>query len=279
MAAALAIALRLNTTPRATHNTSSSTLIPDARVVRVLSTPIHSLVTDLYWIRMVGVATAARAPWEGKQVIAWGQFLTDLEPQFFWGYAVGGLLGTIDVGEQTYNVDEAAALFEKGIRNIPDDTRLAVYLSFLQFELKHDTRAAAQTLERAARSPTAPRFLAQLATRLYASVGDIDAARAFATAIAEQGDPETKQFFEGRLLEIEQEAVLQKVDQAVARFEARLGRKPTGLEELVREGELQALPMDPLGGSIRLTTEGARASSRERRLRAFAVPKPGGITQ
>lgn len=274
LAACVGAIAALHDAPRFTHNLRGQLVVPDARVVKVLSKPVSSLITDLYWIRMVNLAANARLPWEGKQLIQWGQFVTDLEPKFFHAYMLGGLLGTVDVGQDTYNVDEALEFLGKGTDNLPDEPRLAIYQSFLLLEMKKDPAAAARVLQRAAKSPRAPAYLAQLATRLYASVGDFDAATQFARTISQDGDEETKAFFTTRLLEIEQEKVLSAVDAAVEAFTAAQGRAPATIEELLIGGQLPAAPVDPLGGTISLTPDGARASSRPSRLRAHQALLP-----
>lgn len=258
----------LHDTPRFTHNVRGQMMVPDARLVRVVSKPVKSMVTDLYWIRMVNLGSSARLPWEGKQLIKWGDFVTDLEPEFYHAYMVGGLLGTIDVGDETWNVDEAIAFLEKGIKNLPDEPRLAIYQSFLLLNMKHDPAAAARTLQRASRSPRAPAYMGQLATRLFAGAGDFDAATEFAKEVSQNADAETRAFFETRLLEIEQEKLLVEVDDAAKRFTEQNARAPQTIDELVDAGLLPGVPVDPLGGTVSLTTEGARASSRPSRLRA-----------
>ncbi|PZR06359.1 MAG: hypothetical protein DI536_30260 [Archangium gephyra] len=267
LAASVAVIAWFHDTPRFTHNVRGQTLLPDQRMVRVLSKPVASMVTDFYWIRMVNLAATAKLPWEGKQVIKWGEFVTDLEPTFFYAYMVGGLLGTIDVGDETWNVDEAVALLDKGMRTLPDEPRLAIYQSFLLLNMKHDPAAAARVLERASKSPRAPAYLAQLATRLYANAGDFDAATEFARQVSENSDDETRAFFTTRLLEIEQEKLLVEVDDAAALFREAHGRAAVDLDELVGAKLLPGVPEDPLGGTISLTPEGARASSRPSRLR------------
>ncbi|MGV3620448.1 MAG: tetratricopeptide repeat protein [Archangium sp.] len=276
IAACVATIAWLHDSPRFTHNVRGQVMVPDARMVRALSKPVKSMVTDFYWIRMVNLSSTTRVPWEGKQLIKWGDFVTDLEPEFFYGYMVGGLLGTVDVGQDTYNVDEAIAFLEKGITNLPDEPRLAIYQSFLLLNMKHDPVAAARTLQRASRSPRAPEYLGQLATRLYASAGDFEAASQFAREVSQNADPETRAFFETRLLEIEQEKLLVEVDAAVKTFTEKNGRAPSSLDELIDAQLLPGMPLDPLGGTISLTAEGARASSRPSRLKAHQplVPPP-----
>lgn len=271
----LALLVMLFDAPRPTHNVRGEARVPNVAVVKWATRPIRSLAVDLYWVRMVNLSAMVTVPWEGKQLIAWAQFLTDLEPTFYHAYAVGGLLGTVDLGERTYNVDEAAALFQKGIAQLPQEPRLPIYLAFLQMELQRDPVAAALTLQRAAKLPSAPPYMGQLATRLMAGAGEFDTAVLFSQTLSDSDDPVTRDFFETRILEIRQEQVLRGIDDAVVRFTSAQGRPPVDLEELQRSGALPGpLPEDPLGGTFYLTPDGARATSREGRLQAHKPRNP-----
>lgn len=271
----LATLVALYDSPRPTHNVRGEARVPNASLVNWATKPIRSLAVDLYWVRMVNLSAMVTVPWEGKQLLQWGEFLTDLEPTFYHAYAVGGLLGTVDVGDQTYNTVEAGALLQKGIDHLPNEPRLPIYLTFLQMELLRDHRAAAKTLQKAATIPSAPAYLGPLATRLMAGSGDFDTAVLFAQTLSQTDDPATREFFETRILEIRQEQLLRGLDDVVARFTEETGHPPADLEELVRTGALSApLPEDPLGGTFYLTPDGARATSREKRLQQLRPRTP-----
>ncbi len=69
--------------------------------------------------------------------------------------------------------------------------------------------------------------------------------------------------------EIELERELQRVDASIAAFKEREGRLPQTLRELVDRGDLDAIPMDPLGGEIILGQDGrSRSTASEDRLEA-----------
>lgn len=275
IAGSIALLAALYDSPRPTHNVRGEARVPNATVVRWAAKPVRSLAVDLYWVRMVNLSAMVTVPWEGKQLIAWADFITDLEPTFYYAYAVGGLLGAVDVGADSYNTTEAAALFQKGIDHLPNEPRLPIYLAFLQMELQHDPLAAAKTMQRAAKIPSAPEYLGQLATRLMAGAGEFDTAVLFAQTLSQSDDPVTREFFETRILEIRQEQLLRGLDDAVQRFTQTQGRAPADLAELVSSGALPApLPEDPLGGTFYLTPDGARATSRETRLQAHQPRNP-----
>jgi hypothetical protein len=81
--------------------------------------------------------------------------------------------------------------------------------------------------------------------------------------------PETKAVFEHRLKLIDLEERLAQVDDAIRRFTARMGRRPSGIDELVAFGELGALPVDPMGGTIELGPRGAYSTAARERLQVF----------
>lgn len=276
IALALVLVGLLHEPPRPSHNVrGEANNLPNADLVKFSGKPIISLLTDLFWVRMVNLGGTVRVPWEGKQLVRWGDFITDLDPTFVHAYIMGGLLGTVDVGQETYNLTEAEGLLEKGTRNLPHETRLAIFLAFIYLELEHAPLKAAPVLERAARNPNAPPYLAPLATRLYAQAGAFDAARAFAEAVASQaGDEETREFFQTRLLEVQQEELLQQIDAAADAFRRAQHREAASIDELVAAGLLPGRPIDPLGGELTLTLEGARASSRPHRLQAHSQSAP-----
>lgn len=259
--------------PRLTIGDDASLLLPDPRLVALAGHSHLSLLTDYYWIRMTHLAGVARTPFEARGLVALGEFVTELDPELYWAYVVGGLLGPVqDAGSAAWlNVPESTALLDKGTRNLPGDARLYLLLSYAQLNYLDDKPAAAKTLERGAQNATQHRdFLAQLGTRLFAASGRFDAARTFARAmIANADSPETKAVFEYRLKLVDLEERLAQVDDAIRRFTARIGRRPTGIDELVAYGELVTPPVDPMGGTIELGAKGAYSTAARERLQVF----------
>ena len=134
---------------------------------------------------------------------------------------------------------------------------------------KPKAAAAAQTLRRGALNPGAPLFMAQLATRLLAQNDDFAAAGAFAEQLEENAtDPEVREVFARRRLEIERDRRLVMLQKAAEAFKAARGQPPQTLMQLLSEGFLTELPEDPLGGQFTLAPDGTVVSPSGARLEA-----------
>ncbi len=214
---------------------------------------------------MASLAVAANSPAEGRQLLAWGEFVSDLDPGQKWVYILGGLLGPMKVDNKLHNGLEAEALLRKGVANVPSELRLYLYLSAQQIELKKN-KAAAATLQQALSVPGCPAYVGPLAARLLTIAGEFDAAREFALRLSESTDELERERFKRRVLEIDREKVLKQVDDAAATFNARFSRAPIDLAELVAQGLLPELPVDPLGGTISFDADGRAQVSSGKRL-------------
>ena len=219
---------------------------------------------------MASLAVAANTPTEGRQLLAWGEFVSDLDPHLKWVYILGGLLGPMKVSNTLFNGPEAEALLIKGVRNVPSDIRIHLYLAAQQIEMKKNREAAA-TLQQALGVPGCPAYVGPLAARLLTVAGELDAAREFAQRLSESEDPIERERFRRRVLEIDRERVLRHVDAVAATFEQRFGRKPLDLGELIAQGMLEQ-PVDPMGGTISFDAAGhAQVTSGKRLVLHMAV--------
>jgi hypothetical protein len=243
--------------------------VPNSTPIKLLTKSHLSLTADLAWIRMTSMATSVKYPEDGKALIAWGRFVTDLDPQLLWAYGMGGLLGPQRLGDAVHNLPEALDLLERGTRAIPGDFRLFLYLAYTQLDLAGDPAAAAATLRRAATVPGVPAYVGPLAARLLAQSGQFGAAREFARQMAESEDPLTRETFQRRLLEIEREEACTAIEAAARAYASERGREPAALAELVDAGLLAGPPIDPLGGQFVLQGDGGVLTTSGPRLRAF----------
>lgn len=239
---------------------------PNAGIIRALGRSHLSMIADLFWIRAIGTTISLKTPADGKTLIAWCDLVTELDPQFVWPYAMGGLLGPMSFGDTHYNVKEGNALLQRGVDSLPNDYRLPMYLSYNQLHLEHDLKGAAETLQRGARIPGAPVFMAQLATRLLTQTNEFTAATAFAEELEQSSpDPEVRAFFKHRRLEVERDRQLAALQAVIDEYKRVRGFLPATLEQLLDENVLTTLPEDPLGGTFQLDADGrVRSSSGER---------------
>ncbi|MFP2927901.1 tetratricopeptide repeat protein [Pyxidicoccus sp. 3LG] len=248
-------------------------LLPRLEVVRAVGAPIHHLVTDYFWIQTIHAVGIAANRFQFRDIYDYADLVTELDPKFRQVYVFAGV--SIPFHSRTgewFNTEESTRLLEKGLRNFPDHVFLRIVLAYNLSTFHQQYERAAKVVEEASRLPGAPEYLAGLATRLHAQAGNFDAGLDFArTLAATSEDPETRELLEHRVLELELERELSRVDAAVQVYQQREGRLPPGVEALVAAGDLPRVPEDPLGGVIQLDSEGrSHSSAQQKRLTDFA---------
>lgn len=223
-------------------------VLPNGRVLRVLSLGLDRLVADLFWLRTayyVGDEHSEAAGYPSLARLA--ELVTDVDPTFRTVYVVmSGAISALQ-GDPGASI----SLLEKGIRNV-EYWKLHFLLGFSYFieTLEYD-RAAEQMQLAAAKG--GPSYLALLATRLYANAGDQETAIAFIRArLAEERDEGTRQALTKRYVDLWITRDLERIDAGVRVFRQREGRDPASVQELVQAGLIQSEPRDPRGGPYRI---------------------------
>jgi hypothetical protein len=250
-------------------------LLPRKDLLHVLGAGEGPLITDYYWLAMIQQMGRAISFNEYRDIYDYANLVTDLDPKFRLAYYYAGV--TVPVRgqrEKWRNTAESDAIIRKGIGQLPRDYRMNLLLAYNLQTFDKDYLGAAQVLQYTATLPGAPSYLPKLATRLFAQSGQVDAGLVLARAMrANATTDEERKFYENRILQLEQEAVLQAVDKAAADFRAKEGRVPRSVDELLQGGFLPRAPLDPMGGKIGIRADGESFSSVEdRRLRIYEDP-------
>jgi hypothetical protein len=225
--------------------------LPSGRTVRTVSFGQRLVLADFYWLRTVMyVGEGMLAPkrgWDGLYPL--GEIVTDLDPRFGYAYQVVGS----NLSGIANRVDQSDRILEKGMRNVPDRWTLPFLLAFNKFFYEDDYAQAALYARRAAQVGDRP-HLALLASNL-SLVANTD--EEYRTAIAflevnlqQATNPELRAELEQRLVKVRTYQELARCERAAATFERRVGRPPFTLLELVVDGYLPAVPVDPSGGEI-----------------------------
>jgi len=274
LALSLALCAVLASPPqRPTRRGHIPPLLPRLEVVRAVGAPIHHLVTDYFWIQTIQAVGKASNRGEYRDIYDYADLVTELDPKFRQVYVFAGVSIPFTRRDgKWFNTEESTRLLEKGLRNFPDHVQLRITLAYNLSTFHHQYERAATIIEEASRLPDAPEYLAGLATRLHAQSGNFDAGLELARSLAQSSpEPETRELFERRVLELELERELKRVDAAVQTYQQREGRLPSGLQALVEAGDLPRIPDDPLGGVIQLDPEGrGHSTAQEKRLTDFA---------
>lgn len=241
-------------------------------MLRTLGAAHLNLLADVYWFQTLQQTGVAVTELEHRDIAFYADLTTSLDPDFRYVYEWGAIATPFNRGRSQWaNAELAEALLRKGLNRFPNDWHFGFQLGYNLMIYQNRRLDAAKVYSDFASHPDAPPHVGQLATRLFAESGQLDASRQLTLALRDFApDEETRAFYEHRLLEIERERELNRIDAAVTTFQERFGRKPETFEELIPTGLLQELRQDPLGGEYFLDLEGrARATSGVYRLEAY----------
>lgn len=241
-------------------------LLPRLEMLQVLGAGQRSLVADYYWLQAIqatGKAGSSTEPTRYLDLFYYADLVTDLDPKFYKVYTFSGNTIPTNLGRETWvNTAESRKILEKGVKNFPDDSTLRLYLAYNLSYFFNEHAAATEHLRIAASLPNVNKFVPEIATRMLAYNRRYDAALAMVKSFRDnETDPEMQRLFDERIQEIYREQVLTQVDDAIVAFKKREGQLPQQLSDLLKHGDLPAIPTDPMGGVIYITKEGKSAST------------------
>jgi hypothetical protein len=233
--------------------------IPSAKTIRRMSLGYTGLMADIYWTRAVqyfgGKHQDSEASYNLLDPLL--QITTDLDPHLVVAYRFGGTFLAQNPPHGAGQPDKAVALLEKGIRNNPDDWHLYFDLGFLHSIERKDYLSAAQAFERGSKVPRAHPFLKVLAAVMAQHGGDLQTARLlWQTTLSTTNDAMIKQNAERHLRALEVDEVVPKLEEVIRLYRERTGKQPTNFMQLVAEGYLRRIPVDPLGRTYKLRPDG-----------------------
>lgn len=227
--------------------------LPRGEFVKPLLLGYHHVTADLLWLNIVqvlGEREVRQADYEWLFHAL--DVVTTLDPHYIYAYDVGGVV----LSELAGRVDWSNALLEKGVAANPEAWRLPFQLGFNAFFHQQAYVRAADYMAMAARLPGRPAYVPELAARLYVEGQQPRLALDFLEAMERQTkDAQVLTVLERRKGEVIVERDLALLDAAVQRYAMRTGRRPSTLAELVRAGELAAIPVEPFGGAYRMDVQ------------------------
>jgi tetratricopeptide (TPR) repeat protein len=185
-----------------------------------------------------------------------------LDPHYVDPYWIGALILSVEAQD----LDGALRLLEDGIRNNPDNWILA-YLAGWECERAGQHKRAADYFDRAAAVPGAPPKLLRLRAGMMTRAGDLqEALRRWKEVLDDPRSDESSRAIASRQIrDLTIRVDLSAIDDAVAAYRRIHGANPRRLEDLVRAGLLDRVPLDPDGDPYvldRATGEGTTRASR-----------------
>ena len=245
---------------------------PEAMTRLALS--YDALLADVYWIRAVqhygGTKLSTDPDKKYDLLYPLLDLTTSLDPRFNVAYTFGSIFLSEPPPGGPGRPDLAIALLEKGLRAQPEKWEFAQQIGFVHYWWRQDYEEAAAWFARAAAFPNAPFWIAPLAAVTLAQGGSRESSRLLWQQIEQAEELEWfRDEARRRLRQLDAMDQLDGLRQVVAAFERRVGRLPSGWEDLQRAGSLPGIPVDPTGTPYRLES-GIVSLGRDSRL--FPLP-------
>ena len=176
----------------------------------------------------------------------------DLDPYFFQtAYYVQG-----NIAWRKGMAAKAIELLKKSAEHRTWDWRALWYIGFDYAYLLNDTSQGAAYLLKAGKKPDAPEVLNILAARIAQIGGDTLASISMLKAMYEDTDNEEyKKVLEKRIIA---HTGVYKLEQAIAAFSQKYGRRPDSLEELFQSKIISEVPPNPFDDHYYYNTETGR---------------------
>lgn len=150
-------------------------------------------------------------------------------------------------------VKQANALLEYGMRFRDWDYQFPFYLGFNYAYFLHDYPNAAKYYAKAAEISGDP-LLANLAGRYLYESRQTELALTYMQAMEKSAKNETiRKTFQVRIRALQE---VQKIETALARYQADFGDIPVTIDDLLHHGYLQEVPVDPYGGKFFINDAG-----------------------
>ncbi len=233
------------------------------RVMKALSAGFSDLLADLYWMRAV--------QYYGTQKIAGTGFANlsplletaaELDPRFSIVYRYGAVFlseqSPIGAGQPEMGV----ALLAKGADRNPGEWRLRQEQGLFTFFYLNDSMRGAEILQRAARIPGAPDWMAALAAQILSRGGELEAALNMWLIIREQSEPGILRDNAGDQIKIVRSRIMARdMMKEIQADRERTGVSRPTLAELRRAGVIRAttdlagveFDYDPEKGSVAIS--------------------------
>jgi hypothetical protein len=233
--------------------------LPPPGFLRAVSLRYERALADILWFRTINYFgqhyTSDRLyPWLAYMC----DVVTELDPRAEHVYRFGGVI----LPWEADHIDDGIALLEKGTRNMPEAWELRYMLGFSYYFFKNDLPTASAVLRAAALTPGAPAYVGQLTAAVYAAQHGPSNAIDFLLEVERNGsNSEMRGAIHQRVLDLTLSRDLDALETAVKTFQARFGRLPDDLRELVSTGLLAAIPLEPFGGHYVLDAQTGAVSS------------------
>jgi hypothetical protein len=248
-----------------------------------LALSYDDLLADLYWIRTVQhYGSTRRSTDPDKQydlLFPLLELTTSLDPRFNIAYHFGAVFLAEPPPGGPGRDDQAIALLQKGLQTQPQKWDFMQAIGFVHYWWRQDFDEAAAWFKRASEAPGAPIWMAPLAATTLAQGGSRESSRKLWKEIAQSDAEWFRNEAARRLQQLDAMDQIDILQNLVASYERRFGRRPGGWDDLRQAGYLsgRAAPSDPTGAEYQFA-DGVVTLNRKSRLSPLPV-QPGRLSR
>jgi hypothetical protein len=225
-------------------------LLTSGPLLKKLSLGYDSLLADIYWTRAVqyfGSRIGDRnADFDSLAPLL--NITTALDPRLIVAYRFGAIFLSEPRPLGAGRTDLAVELVKRGVAANPEEWRLYYDLGFLYYWRLKDYPDASAAYLAGSQIPQAPVVMKLMAARIAEKGGSIETSRLiFSGLYASTKDPAVRKALLEQMRGLKAEEDELQLDQMMDAFRRRFGRNPSSVRELVADGFLAGVPLDPLG--------------------------------
>jgi len=231
--------------------------LPNGEAVRIASAGHATSVADLYWLKLVQyIGSPGEESQRWPQLEPLADLVVTVDPSFGYAYEASGV-----VLSSAGRYESSNTFLERGMSNVPTRWQLPFFAGFNYWSALGDFDRGAELVLRASKIPGSPRYLPELAARLFSSAGSLDDGIAgLDLAILSTQDPHLKDELARRRDQMEIERALRTLESAIADFRLANRSTPARLTDL-EDPAANRIARSPLAEKIRFDPSTGAVSS------------------
>lgn len=235
--------------------------IPSSKALKRMGLGYSGVLADIYWTRAVqyyGRKLATRRPdLRYDLLFPLLDITTDLDPHLIVAYEFGSIFLSQRPPVGAGQPDKAVQLLEKGIRANPDYWRLYFDLGCIHFFDRKDPKAAQEAFQKGSENPNSLVWMKTMAANMAERANDPETAlnlwlRLYETTGDEMVKQNALQHIEGLRTDLE----VLELERRVRIYQERTGRQPANWYEMMHQGLLGQVPLDPTDKPYKLMPDG-----------------------
>lgn len=233
--------------------------LPSGKTLKRLSLGYSSLLADIYWTRAVQYFGNRISHYSVRYDLLAPllNITTDLDPHLIVAYQDGSVFLSQKPPSGAGQPEKAVDLLEKGIRNNPEYWRLYFTLGFVHYMDRHDYKGAEEAFRKGSEVPGALPWMKVMAARMAEKGHDIGTSLVlWKTVYDETRDKEVKDTADMHIDSLRADAELNELQRRIQLYQEKTGSPPSRWADLVHDGLLPGIPVDPTGTPYKLMAGG-----------------------